>query len=545
MLTNKMLYFYNIFCSLSKTKIYFFMVSRPTKAALRKEFANDLSAMFGTEVPEYPQFTDIVVGSNEHFLATNLHAQVDSEDRVLAEKHGAIRVGTPEEMNTVTRIFAVFGMYPVEFYDMTQLPKGALPMIATAFRPIDSSIETSAFRMFCSMLHPDYITPDIKEPVTAELAKRREDNPKFSKRLMELLTVAETKGLDEDQGKEFISEVVDSFRINKQKPINFDLYKTLREKNDVFADIVCLGININHLTPRAYDIRDAQKRLEEAGIPMKDGGIEGPPIRDDAPNVQLNQTARKAPGEALFVSNDPETLKLSEANPAALEELKKNAPLIALGKDEIVTDYLARIQEELKVHKLVVIQHKARFGEIESRNTALTVKGEEVYKGLLKEKKYQTDFPKTHEEMFAQGLTYYTFELTDKGKQSSRSDFSATDRGLQKLLDGGFIKLVPQTYNDFLAASAAGIFKANMSTGVQGIGDNVQTKSSDNKRLLEKALDRPIISRHDIHKAIQAKSAKEVYKELGIAMPSRLNAECDMAINKDPVAIETGRRKAA
>src|SRR5699024_11305773 len=37
-------------------------------------------------------------------------------DRVTAERHGAIRVGTGEELAQVGRVFGACGMYPVGFY---------------------------------------------------------------------------------------------------------------------------------------------------------------------------------------------------------------------------------------------------------------------------------------------------------------------------------------------------------------------------------------------------------------------------------------------
>ena len=223
---------------------------------------------------------------------------------------------------------------------------------------------------------------------------------------MNLLQAAETVGLCELQIDEFVSEVVNSFKINRH-PINFSLYKNLRGIHDVLADIICLGINLNHLTPRAYDIQDATNRLTSAGIPMKIGGIEGPPIRNNAPNIQLNQTSRIAPGEQIFVSNDETILSMFESNPLKLETLKKSALYIPYIIGEAVQEYLTRIESQLLIHKLVIIQHKARFGEIES----LTLKGENLLNTLLKENTFQTKFPKSHKELFLQELAYYTFCL--------------------------------------------------------------------------------------------------------------------------------------
>lgn len=467
-------------------------------SVLRKKFATALSRMFAGEVPEYQQFVEIVAASNRAYLANHPDAEVDAEDRVLAEKHGAIRVGTPEELRMMTRIFAVFGMHPVEFYDMTQLPKGALPIIATAFRPIDENIAQSAFRMFCSLLHHASIPVHLKAPIEAALAHRGAHNPKFSSRLQELLLKAEQKNLNDEEADIFIAEVVNSLRIDKSRPIDFSLYRELRALNDVFADIVCIGMNINHLTPRAYDIADAANRVAAAGIALKDGGIEGPPMREDAPPIQLNQTSRKAPGELLYVALDA-TLPIPE-----------NPPHIAMQPDETVAEYMARIATALDEHPVVAIDHKARFGEIEARGVALTVAGETLYRTLLAEKKFRIDFPKTHTELFLQGLAYYTVQLNP-----NRPVAKPSNTNVKTLVQEGFALLHPQTYDDFLAASAAGIFKSNMSTGVAetggGGGDTLA-----NKRTLEAALGTPILNRHDLHKAAFEASLKALLHQLDI-----------------------------
>jgi uncharacterized glyoxalase superfamily metalloenzyme YdcJ len=463
-----------------------------SQAEMRRLLAVELSNMFSREVSEYDQFKKIVQESNESFLQKNPHQTVDAENRVMAEKHGAIRVGTACEMRMVTRIFSVFGMYPVGFYDLTQLPKGALPMIATAFRPIDESIEVSAFRMFCSMLHPAYIKPAIQEDVMQALEHRGENNPKFSEKLKTLLALAEEKGLTHTQLKEFVTEVVNAFRINRQKPVRFDLYKALRKENDVFADIVCLGININHLTPRVYDIDDATYRLQQAGIPMKDGGIEGPPLRNAVP-ILLNQTSRKAPGEPLFVSNDKAILDLPLESPQ-LYDLKKTAPKLVLKAGETVHEYLDRIQSALELAPLVEIEHKARFGEIEARGVALTPKGEALYHTLLATGRFQTEYPQTHTDLFAQGLAYYRLHIVDQ----TLDTMSIDQENIYDLVEKGSVKLIPLTYEDFLATSAAGIFTSNLSSGVSDMNNAIKSQSADNQILLEQAMGRPIIDRHEL-----------------------------------------------
>lgn len=431
---------------------------------MRKMFATSLSTMFSKEVPEYDRFKQIVRESNEAFIHKNPHTILDPEHRVLSEKHGAIRVGTPAEMRIVTRIFSLFGMQPVGFYDLTTLPK-PLPVIGTAFRPVDHSIQYSAFRMFCSMLHPSYINFDIEKVLSSN---KRES--KFSKNLRTLLDLLETYPDSNDLTyvllQEFVTEVVNAFRINTLEPIFFPTYKTLRLKNDIFADIVCIGININHLTPRAYDISDATIRLERAGIPMKDGGIEGPPIRVGAVPVLLNQTSRKAPGEPLFVTNigDIEGIR---------SDIVKNAPKIVMNVGETIDSYLDRIQNALSVAPIVEIEHKARFGEIEARGIALTAKGEALYNTLMSINRFVEDFPKTHTELFAEGLAYYRPGM------------------------------IPITYEDFLATSAAGIFTSNLSVGTTyNANETNETINISNRGILEKAMNKKIIDHHELYRSM-------------------------------------------
>ncbi|MEQ7738596.1 2-oxoadipate dioxygenase/decarboxylase family protein, partial [Escherichia coli] len=76
--------------------------------------------------------------------------------RVTAERHGAIRVGSPRELSQVARIFAAFGMHPVGFYDLRDASKSSVPVVSTAFRPVDrQELAKNPFRVFTSMLAHD------------------------------------------------------------------------------------------------------------------------------------------------------------------------------------------------------------------------------------------------------------------------------------------------------------------------------------------------------------------------------------------------------
>jgi uncharacterized glyoxalase superfamily metalloenzyme YdcJ len=97
-------------------------------------------------------------------------------ERVTAERHGAIRVGSADELSQVARVFAAFGMYPVGFYDLRNGDRSGVPVISTAFRPIDQAeLGRNPFRVFTSMLAADdsrYFDEDTRAQLTRFLDNR-------------------------------------------------------------------------------------------------------------------------------------------------------------------------------------------------------------------------------------------------------------------------------------------------------------------------------------------------------------------------------------
>ena len=120
---------------------------------MRAAFARSLSAMYGTEVPAYTTLVEVSEAVNRDYVAAHPHAErLGSLARVTAERHGAIRVGTPGELTDVADLFAAFGMYPVGFYDLREAAS-PVPVVSTAFRPVDAAeLARNPFRVFTSML---------------------------------------------------------------------------------------------------------------------------------------------------------------------------------------------------------------------------------------------------------------------------------------------------------------------------------------------------------------------------------------------------------
>ena len=143
-----------------------------TACELRAAFAQQMAATYGREVPAYNTLVDVAAEVNASVLARDGASaeRLGSIGRVTAERHGAIRVGSPAELRDVARIFGALGMHPVGFYDLRDAARSAVPVISTAFRPTDpDELARNPFRMFTSML-----VTDDRRFFSAELQARLE-----------------------------------------------------------------------------------------------------------------------------------------------------------------------------------------------------------------------------------------------------------------------------------------------------------------------------------------------------------------------------------
>ena len=231
------------------------MANTITADEIRESFSQAMSAMYQQEVPQYGTLLELVADVNLAILENNptLHEQLANADelaRLNVERHGAIRVGTAEELATLRRMFAIMGMYPVSYYDLSQ---AGVPVHSTAFRPIDdAALARNPFRVFTSLLRLELIANEALRQRAADILSRRDI---FTPRCRELI-----------------------------------------------ADVVCFpGCHINHLTPRTLDIDRVQALMPECGIAPK-ALIEGPPRRDVP--ILLRQTSFKALEEPVMFAGE-------------------------------------------------------------------------------------------------------------------------------------------------------------------------------------------------------------------------------------------------
>ncbi|MBE8589795.1 VOC family protein [Pseudomonas sp. MAFF 301449] len=445
---------------------------------IRKGFSKAMSDMYRDEVPLYGALMELVAETNSHVLDSQpgLAQQLQRTgeiQRLDMERHGAIRLGTAAELATISRLFAVMGMQPVGYYDLT--PAG-VPVHSTAFRAVhEHALQASPFRVFTSLLRLELIeNPELRAFAESALAKRSI----FTCGALELIEQAQTHGgLNATDAAEFIRQALETFRWHHTATVTAAQYQQLSDQHRLIADVVAFkGPHINHLTPRTLDIDQVQAAMPGKGITPK-AVIEGPPRRQCP--ILLRQTSFKALDEAIAFTD-------------------------AQGS------------------------HSARFGEIEQRGVALTPKGRALYDQLLNaardelgafpnesnathymhlmEQHFQA-FPDNHDQMREQGLAYFRYFATEKGLAAR--GHADQPRTLQALIAAGHVDVEPLVYEDFLPVSAAGIFQSNL-------GDAAQSHyaAHSNQAQFEKALGRRTIDELQLYGETQQRSMDECIQAL-------------------------------
>jgi uncharacterized glyoxalase superfamily metalloenzyme YdcJ len=448
---------------------------------IRSQFSNAMSQMYRTEVPAYGALIDLVGSNNQQVLSANPDLvdrlqQVENLDTLSEQRHGAIRIGKASELAMMGRIFAIMGMQPVGYYDLSV---ANVPVHSTAFRAIDSeSIRSNPFRIFTSLLRLELIKDEALREKAAEVLEERDI---FGDKVRELVSVAEQEGgLDAQQSEQFVAAIVEVFRWHSEAAIDSELYTELLSEHPLIADVVSFkGPHINHLTPRTLDIDWIQENIHTTGAKAK-AVIEGPPKRDCP--ILLRQTAFLAIKEQVsFVSSGEQAVSLT---------------------------------------------HAARFGEIEQRGCALTEKGRELYDELLTQTRsltrplndgsnlaqYKAEiehvfsaFPDDYQLMHDQQLAYFSYSLTGVELPQALKD----NQDMAKLVEAGVVRFDPITYEDFLPVSAAGIFQSNL--GEQGEEDFSQ---NPNQAAFERDLGMQVADQFSLYQAMQSHSIEQCLVEL-------------------------------
>ncbi|MFD6178932.1 MULTISPECIES: 2-oxoadipate dioxygenase/decarboxylase [unclassified Isoptericola] len=424
---------------------------------LRAAFARSLSDMYGREVPAYTTLLEVSHDVNADVAAARGAdaERLGSIDRVTAERHGAIRVGTPAEIQQVARIFGAMGMHPVGFYDLRDASSSSVPVISTAFRPVDrEELARNPFRVFTSMLVPGdrrFFGADLQQRLERFLGRRT----LFGPELLALADLAEADGgLAADDAAQFLRLATEAFELSRE-PVDQAWYRELEAVSAVAADIGGVAsTHINHLTPRVLDIDDLYARMEARGITMIDA-IQGPPLWE-GPDVLLRQTSFRALAE-------PRTFRTPDGSV---------------------------VQDSLRV----------RFGEVEARGIALTPHGRARYDAAIVQgatpEVWRETFPDTEAGLIAQGLGYFTYELSDAAAGP------------------GAVTREPIVYEDFLPRSAAGIFQSNLTE--EGSKDAGQAGEDRDADWMAGAVGRELFDPFDLYAAQVAASRDRAASRLGV-----------------------------
>lgn len=452
---------------------------------IRSMFSSAMSDMYRSEVPQYGTLMELVSEINRSKLEADPEladslAHNGELERIDLERHGAIRLGKPEELFNMRRLFAVMGMHPVGYYDLSV---AGVPVHSTAFRPIDEeALKRNPFRVFTSLLRLELIEDeDLRSQAEGILAQR----DIFTADAIKLIYLAEKNGgLTRTQAEQFVAEALETFRWHSDATVTLETYQKLHDAHRLIADVVCFkGPHINHLTPRTLDIDAVQQNMPKRGITPK-AIVEGPPARSCP--ILLRQTSFKA--------------------------LEERVNFIGGRRDETVGT------------------HTARFGEIEQRGIALTAEGRNLYDTLLaatrhavqinasgsNARDYETElaerfraFPDDYETLRVEKLAFFRYSPTKAGLNAAKKD--DLTGSINALVDQGYLRADPIIYEDFLPVSAAGIFQSNL-----GSDEQKNYSEQSNQEVFEDCLGAPVGDELDLYAGLEQDSLNAALEALGI-----------------------------
>jgi len=527
---------------------------------------SELSRMFGREVPLYDKSLLVNGVCNRVVcdLLGRLHRGFSMSDgeleRTSGERHGAIRIGRPDEYRWVGRFFACFAMEPHNYYDMTSVGAKSQPIVATAFRAIDRP----EHRVFTSLLMTDYFDPRTRARIEGLLATRAV----FSEEAKSLIERCERDGgLSQEDADRLIREGTQRiFRWTGQAR-DHALYSDLCAAGfKIAADIACFDSHhLNHLTPNTLCMDLYTTAMKFCLGELPEGELRARAVRAltrlsrQADRDWMRLHFKHLPTETVLAFESGEVrddevealvdrlvarlrrsdLRLAELPHAGSKDFTEGPPedtLVLLRQDAYKALTEPVIFREPDGSTLTSV-HTARFGEIEQRFYSTTPSGRALYDRCLAaadaererdpgvverdieayERMYArhfAEFPKTLRGLLQQGLVHGRWRATAKGRAAGAAGaIGTTDRF--GLLDQGFLDVEGLRYEDFLPVSAAGIFASNLSQ--YGTQSTAAVKPTYTQEMLEEILGKRILDAGVIHRDVEAASIRESLTELGLA----------------------------
>ncbi len=524
--------------------------------------------MFASEVPLYDRslaVNELVNGTVCELLAerfVGLRVTAEEVTRASAERHGAIRIGRPDEYRWIARFFGVFAMEPHNFYAMTDIGAKSQPVIATAFR----SASRPEHRVFTSLLVTDRFDPATRRRIENALA----DRTVFSERAQSLIEQCEQEGgLTRTDGETLITEACTKIFKWTGRARDHGLYADLCKAGfKIAADIACFDSHhLNHLTPNTLCID-----LSTAVMKFCFGQVDGTqfvtrahevlgrlastadrhwlrlhlphigPTAVDAFEIASvgRRTIEQLAGQLLHRLGEPK-FQLAKIKNAGFKDFTEGPPdgtpvLLRQDAYRAVAEHVSFTEPD---GSIVQGEHTARFGEIEERFYATTPTGRAMYDACLAESDRANGgavhdmndlaaherslaapfarIPKTLEHLVVQGLVHAEWEPTAEGL-AARGTIDTHD--FTELLRRGLVRCEGIRYEDFLPISAAGIFASNLNqygTRAEGAAPHTYTKAD-----LEVIIGRPIIDADAAYAATERESKQRTEVALGLVSEQSL-----------------------
>lgn len=533
------------------------------KIEMQNRLFSELSRMFGREVPLYDKslLVNHVCNRAVCDLLASMHAGFSVSDAQLektsGERHGAIRIGRPDEYRLIARFFACFAMEPHNFYDMTSVGQKSQPVIATAFR----SLVHPEHRVFTSLLRTDYFDAETRGRIESTLARRRI----FSDRAKELMERSERAGgLSWEDADALIAEGVERIFKWTGRAYDHGLYLHLCDAGfKIAADIACFEAHhLNHLTPNTFcmDLYTAAMKhclgeMDERMFRARaSAALEHVLRTGDKDFLRLCFKHLSREEIAGFERRTPHASAVEDHVSALVERLGRDDLRLSLMKHSGFKDSTEGPSADTPVllrqdaYKALTepvhfvnpdgseldTVHTARFGEIEQRFYATTPEGRALYDECLAAAESQKEsgsggakrdpaaadaayashfarFPKTLGELVRRGLVYARYEVTAEGR-SARGRVHTTD--IHELVRDGLVACDGLRYEDFLPVSAAGIFASNLNQ--YGTRSTASVKPVYTREMLEEIMGKPIVDADAVYRGLWADSLLGVYSELGL-----------------------------
>jgi uncharacterized glyoxalase superfamily metalloenzyme YdcJ len=560
----------------------------PAPFADRVEMQNrlfaELSALFAREVPMYDRslLVNRVCNRTVCELVGTLHAGFaisDSQlDRTSGERHGAIRIGRPDEYRWIGRFFGCFAMEPHNFYDMTAVGSKSQPIIATAFR----SVVRPEHRVFTSLLMTDYFDPQTRGRIESLLATRQV----FSERAKELIERCERQdGLSREDFEALIGEATGRIFRWTGRARDHALYAHLCKTGfKIAADIACFeSHHLNHLTPNTFclDLYVASMKrclgeLDEAAFRARAtralARLGRTADRDwlrlhfkhlshaEIDSYQAGAVTATDMGrwvDALVATFRGDAFQLSTLKHAGFKDFtegpSEDTPILL--RQDAYKALTEPVQFREADGSVVDTVHTARFGEIEERGYATTPKGRALYDDCLAQADAMRErdpslpardfaayeaayaepfvpFPKTLPALLAQGLVFGRYATTPKGV-AARGTLKSAD--IAELLNAGMLQVEGLRYEDFLPVSAAGIFASNLNQ--YGTQSTAAVKPTYSQTQLEAILGKPIVDATVVSRGMEAASLLAAFQDLGVQdiLPADRRRELEEAVACCPV----------